>query len=136
MYLHVLTCMCLYARHSREVKAGIPCSSGAGRLGFDPRGVRCYPLSHSGQTAADSSRGPQHHSPKHAQPQGTRTHAIHWACTHVCHRPPVDDQISLCLWHGAGPLPVRENTVRDLGFTQLHSCGEYLMLILLWLDCY
>ena len=64
MYLHVSACMCLYASHSLEVsKAGIPCSSGAGLRGFDPRGVRCFPLSHSGQTAADSSRGLHcHHS--------------------------------------------------------------------------
>jgi hypothetical protein len=99
MYLHVSACMCLYASHSREVKAGIPCSSGAGRRGFDPHGVRCFPLSHSGQTAADSSRGPfpeactatrtvhasgpQHHFPKHARPQGPRTRAINWACAIV-----------------------------------------------------
>jgi hypothetical protein len=32
--------LCNYARRSREVKAGIPCSSGAGRRGFDPRQLR------------------------------------------------------------------------------------------------
>ena len=58
MYLNVLVCMCLYARHSREVKARLrKSSSGAGRRGFDPRGVppawRCSPLSHSGQRPKD-----------------------------------------------------------------------------------
>ncbi len=43
-------------------------------------GVRCSPLSHSGQTAADSSLGPRHHSPKHARPQGR---VLYWACAMV-----------------------------------------------------
>ena len=73
MYLHVSACMCLYVSHSREVKAGIPCSSGAGRRGFYPRGVRCFPLSHSGQTAADSSRGPYWAPQAPAAPCSTST---------------------------------------------------------------
>jgi hypothetical protein len=75
MYLHVSECMCLsrYASHSREVKARIPYSSGAGRRGFDPRGVHCFPLSHSGQTAADSSRGPYWAPQAPAAPCSTST---------------------------------------------------------------
>jgi hypothetical protein len=57
MYRHVCV---MYARHSREVKASIPCSSGAGRRGFDPRGVPLVPLSHI------LGRGP-------------RTRALNWA---------------------------------------------------------
>ena len=33
-------------------------------------GVCCSPLPHPGQAAPDSSRGPRHHSPKYARPQG------------------------------------------------------------------
>ncbi len=33
----LIICYKWYARSSREVKAGIPCSIGAGRRGFDPR---------------------------------------------------------------------------------------------------
>ncbi len=41
MYWYIPACS-VDARSSREVKAGIPCSFGAGRRGFDPR----QPLTH------------------------------------------------------------------------------------------